>query len=272
MGPAAAAARPSIAKASFSCLPAGLSTLWWAASSVPHDAAVMDARHLVLAFRVNFASPPTVTGVPARLTKYSDREDHALYRAECLKLATLRHYRERHQDLEGVWDPMEGRSRIASTLDEMCRRRGARTAPRGAHLVATAATYKTEDTNLVFCTSRPSFGAARPDRWKFASRIRDVSKFALLLGAEFARQFDMGRRTAVTGLDRLVAAAVQSSGLASAVHFITDPSFTTTTRARHCLRVYPNMRGALLHISSSARTISVSRSTASSCPLKAVDP
>ena len=58
----------------------------------------------------------------------------------------------------------------------------------------------------------------RHEQWKVASRIRDVPGFALLLGAEFARQRDKGRQAAVTGLDRIVAAAVGSSGLKSVVH------------------------------------------------------
>ena len=217
MGPAAASSRASIAKSSIARLPKEPSAPWRTACSELQDAAVVDARHQVLVFRVHYASSLIGAGAPARLTKYSDREDHAPYRAESLKLATLRHYREQHQDLEGICNPMEGRSRIASTLDEMCRRHGVHTAPRDAQLVATNVTYKVEDTNLIYCTSRTNLGTSWPDQWRFASRIRDVPGFALLLGVEFARQFDRGRNGTLTDLDRLFTAIVQSSGSDSTV-------------------------------------------------------
>ena len=97
---------------------------------------VVDTRHLVLVFHVDHSSSIAGGGVPAQLTKYADKERYAPYQAECLKLATLRHYRESHRELEGTWDPMEGRSRIASTLKELCLRHGVQTATQGAHLVA----------------------------------------------------------------------------------------------------------------------------------------
>jgi hypothetical protein len=59
---------------------------------------------------------------------------------------------------------------------------------------------------------------SRHEHWKAASCIRDVPRFALLLGAEFARQRDKRRHAAVTGLDRFVTAAAGSSGPNSVVH------------------------------------------------------
>ena len=82
---------------------------------------MVDALHLVQVFSVEYGWPIVRRGVPRRLVKHSDVEKYAPYKAACLKLATLRHYREQHRDLEGTWDPMEGRSRVASTLEEMCR-------------------------------------------------------------------------------------------------------------------------------------------------------
>lgn len=96
-------ARSTIVKASFASLPKELSRLWRTARWVLEDSAVVDARHLVLVFSVDHGSPVVRRGVPKRLTKHSDVEKHAPYRAECLKLATLRHYRESHQGLEGTW-------------------------------------------------------------------------------------------------------------------------------------------------------------------------
>lgn len=113
---------------------------------------------------------------------------------------------------------MEGKSRVESTLEEMCRRHGVRDMPGGAHLVATTVTYRAADTSLIYCASGPGADVSRHGHWKVASRIRDVPDFALLLGSEFARQRDAGRHAAVTGLDRLIAAAVGHSGLESVVH------------------------------------------------------
>ena len=218
MAMSGAGAHSAIVKASFASLPRELSGLWRAAGWILEGSVVVDAHHLVLVFSVDYGSPNVRSGVRKRLTKHSDVEKHAPYRAECLKLATLRHYRERHRGLEGTWDPMEGTSRVESTLEEMCRRHGVRDVPRGAHQVATTATYRTAATGLIYCASGPGADVSRHGHWKVASRIRDVPGFALLLGAEFAKQRDAGRHEAVTGLDRLVAAAVGCSGLESVVH------------------------------------------------------
>ena len=212
-----AAAHSTIVKASVSSLPEELNVQWRAAGWALEDVAVVDARHLVLVFFPGHASPIMGAVDPGQLTKYTDNEDHAPYQAKCLKLGTLRHYREQHQDLEGTWDPMEGRSRIASTFAEYCERHGVRDLPHGAHLAAVEATYQTDDTSLIYCTSRATDRVAPHAQWRVASRIRDARKFAVVLGAQFARQCDEGRHTAVTGLDFLIGAAVGSSGLDSVV-------------------------------------------------------
>ena len=120
MATAGALADLGIVKASVASLPDELNTQWRAANWVLENSAVVDGRHLVWVFFVDHTLRSTGACVPGQLTKYTDNEDHALYQAECLKLGTLRHYREQHRDLEGTWDPMEGRSRVASTLEEMC--------------------------------------------------------------------------------------------------------------------------------------------------------
>ena len=132
------------------------------------------------------------------LSTYPGREDYAPYRSESLKLATPRDYREHHQNLKGTWDPMEGRCRIASTFEEMCRRHGTHPVLRGAHLVATNVTYETEDTNLIYCTSRTRLGAFRPVQWRFRVRYprcpqvrasvgRRTCQAALRCGVEYGR-------------------------------------------------------------------------------------
>ena len=211
-------ARSAIVKATVASRPKELSDLWRAAGWVLEDSAVVDAHHLVQVFSVEYAPSLARRGVPKRLTKHSDVEKHAPYKAECLKLATLRHYREHHRGLEGTWDPTEGSNRLESSLEDMCRRHGVRTPPRGAHLVSTTVTYQTDDTSLIYCASRTGADVSQHEHWKVASCIRDVPEFALLLGAEFARQRDAGRHAAVTGLDWLVASAVGSSGRNSVVH------------------------------------------------------
>ena len=195
-------------------LPKEPSDLWRAAGWVLEESAVVDAHHLVRVFSVEYGSPIVRRGIPKRLMKYSDVEKHAPYKAECLKLATLCHNR----GLEGTWDPMEGQSRLESTLEEMCARHGVRDVPYGAHLVATTVTYQTDDTSLIYCASGMGADVSRHEHWIVASRIRDVARFAVLLGAEFSRQRDKRRHAAVTGLDWLDAAVVGSSGLASVVH------------------------------------------------------
>ena len=190
---------------------------WRAAGSLLQCAAFVDTRHLVLVFHVDHSSSIIGAGVPRQVTKYTDNERHSPYRATCLKLATLRHYREQHQDLEGTWDPMEGRSKITSTLAEFFQRHRVPDSPLGAHHATADVTYETDDWSLIYCTSTTKLRSQR-EQWKVSSRIRDVPKFALLLGAEFARQCDKGRHAAVTGLDLLAAAACRSSGLGSVVH------------------------------------------------------
>ena len=214
---AGAAADSGIVKAAATSFPDGLKALWQAAGWALEDAAFLDARHLVLVFFVDHGSRATGAGLSTQLMKFTDNLDHAPYRAEYLKMATLRHYRERHQDLEGTWDPMEGRSRLVSSLEEMYRRLGLRSLPHGARGVEAEVTYQTDDASLIYCTSR-STDLSRHSQWKVASRIRDVPKFALSLGAEFARQRDDERHAQVTGLDWFMSAACKSSGLDSVVH------------------------------------------------------
>lgn len=208
---------PAIIKAPVAAHPKKLNSIWSDAGWDLKDMAVVDGRHLVLVFFVDHEARNIGGGVPGRLTKYTDKEDYAPHRAKCLKLATLRHYREQHGELEGIWDPMEGQSRLESTLEEMCARHDVRDVPYGAHLIATTVTYQTDDTSLIYCTSGMGADVSRHGHWKVTSRICDVQRFALLLGAEFARQRDAGRLAPVTGLDWLVAADCESSGLDSVV-------------------------------------------------------
>lgn len=243
-----AAAPSAIVRASVSSLPEALKVLWRKAGWVLEDAAVVDARHLVLAFRVDHSSSIIGTGIAGQLTKYTDHEDHAPYCAGHLKLATLRHFREQHGDLEGTWDPMEGRIRITSTLEEMCRRHGAPSVSQGAHLVTTDVVYQTDDTSFIYSTSRAENLAPRNEHWEVVSRIRDVAKLALLLGAEFARQCDEGQLTAVTGLDRLVTAAVRSSGLNSVVHVHHGPVIYDDNSGETLFKRFPeHVRGVAAH-------------------------
>ena len=249
------------------------SDLWRAAGWVLEDMAMVDAHHLVRVFSVDYTSPIVRRGVPKRLMKHSDVEKHAPYMAECLKLATLHHYRKRHRGLEGTWDPMEGRIRLESTLEEMCRRHGMRDMPRGAHLVATTTTYQTDDTSLIYCASGMGADVSRHARWKVASRIRDVPRFALLLGAEFARQRDAGRHAAVTGLELIEGAAVGRSGLDSVVDVHHGPVVYDDSGGEVLFAESPeHARGLAAHFFSRAGTSSIRMSTASSSPFPAGGP
>ena len=142
---------------------------------------------------------------------------HAPYCAEHLKLATLRHYREHHQNREGTWDPMEGRCVAKSSLDEFLDRHGVSDTPHGVPHVSTAVTYQTEDTSWIYCTSLTRDAASRHEHWKVACHIRDVPGFAVLLGAEFARQRNNERHAPVTSSDWLCDGSVRCSGVESAV-------------------------------------------------------
>ena len=213
---AGAATGSGIVKASIASFPEELNALWRAMGWDLEDAVVLDGSHLVLVFFVDYELRITARVVPGNLTKFTDNEDHASYQAKFLKLATLRLYREQHQDLEGTWDPMEGRSKVASTMAEFCIRHGTRGTLHGSHHNGSHL-LDTKDTGL-YCTSRSTKRISRHEHWKFASRIRDVPTFALFMGAEFARQRDAGRYAPVTGLDRLLATACEISGLESVVH------------------------------------------------------
>ena len=234
----------AIVKVSVSGLQEGMTARWWTALE---DAAVVDARHLVLVFHVDHSSSILRGTIPGQLTKYSDTEDHAPYHAACLKLATLRHYREQHKNLEGTGDSMEGRSRITSTLEEMCRRHGAQNVLHGAHLVTTDVTYQTDDTSLIYCTSRAGNRASRHQHWRIQSRIHDVPKLALHLGVEFANQRGEDRHTNVPALDRVVN-AVRRSRLDSVVHVYHGPVVYDDNAGEALFTRFPeNTRGLAAH-------------------------
>ena len=215
---AGAAADLGIVKESVASLPEWLNALCRASSGILQSAALVDARHWVLVFFVDHGSRTKGAVVPGHLTKFTDNEGHAPYRASWLKLATLRHYREQNQDLEGTWDPMEGKSRIASSLEEVCRRYSVQSVPHGAHHVATEITYRTDDASLIYCTSQSTDRVSRHAQWNVASRIHDVPNLALLLGAEFARQRDDGRHATVTSRDQLLDTIRKELGLGSFVY------------------------------------------------------
>ena len=199
------------------------SALWQEARWDLEGTYIVDRRHLLLVFFVDHASTIMESKASYELTKYVDNEDHAPYRAKDLKLATLRHYRECHQDLEGTGDPMEGRSSIKSSLKEFLDRHHAKSTLHGTQYIATEVVYQTDDTSLIYCTSRDSGLSSRFEQWGVASVIRDVPRCTVLLGAEFARQRDEFRHAAVTGLDRIVDSANKISKFDSVVHVYHGP-------------------------------------------------
>ncbi len=209
---------PGIIEFGISTLPAQVESIWREAGWVLKDTHIVDGRHLVLVFFVDHASTIMGTQVPREITKYVDSEEHAPYCAKNLKLATLRHYRECHQDLEGTGDTMEGRSTNKSNFDDFLKRHNVKSALQGAEHITTEVTYKTEDTSLIYCASRKNDLASQYKQWPVVSIIRDVPRFAVLLGAEFARQRDPSRHATVTGLEQLVSTAIESSELDSVVH------------------------------------------------------
>ena len=237
--------RSAIVSASIPELPEELAANWRASRCFLEDVHVVDRRHLVCTFFVDHASAITTAHVPTRVTKYVDDKSHAPYRAKHLKLATLRHYREHYQNLEGTWDPMEGRCKSTSSFEELLKRHNAPSTPLGAHHATAVVTYETENTSLIYCTSLARSAVFRHEHWQEACHIVDVPRFAVLLGAEFARQCDHERHAALTGLDLFCATAVQCSGLDSAVHVHHGPVVYDDAAAEVILGRVPHHSRAL---------------------------
>ena len=214
---------PKINKIAISKLPEQLKSIWQEAHWMLEGTYVIDGRHLLLVFYVDHAFAIMESQASHELTKYVDCEDYAPYRAKELKLATLRHYRKCHQDLEGTGDPMEGRSSIKSSLKEFLDRHHAKSTLHGTQHIATEVVYQTDGTSLIYCTSRDSELSSRFEQWGVASVIRNIPRFTVLLGTEFARQRDEFRHAAVTGLDRIVDSANKISKFDSVVHVYHGP-------------------------------------------------
>ena len=118
---------------------------------------------------------------------------------------------------------MEGISSIKSTFREILERHKVKSVPQGAEHIATKMTYKTDDTSLIYCTSRENALPSRYKQSEVASIIRDVPRFATLLGAEFARQRDESRHTAVTGSDLRVDNEIENSEFDSIIRVYHGP-------------------------------------------------
>lgn len=210
---------PEIIEISISKLP----SLWQEAGWILKSTHIVDGRHLIYAFFVDHASAIIKSQVPREITKYVDSEEHAPYCAKDLKLATLRHYRECHQDLEGTGDTMEGRSTNKSNFDDFLKRHNVKSALQGAEHIETEVTYETEDVSLIYCASRKNDLSSKYKQWPVVSIIRDVPRFAVLLGAEFARQRDPSHHATVTGFESLASVATKFSKLDSVVHVYHGP-------------------------------------------------
>ena len=151
------------------------------------DAGLVDGEHLVLVFRVDYErsfSSSLLTHLTGTLVKYV--EDYPPCTASTLKLATLKHYRIRYPELEGVGDSMEGRVSLSETVSEMLSRTGVASYLPGAHHASVTSTYQAEDRSLIYCTAA---SGARPEKhWTMGCPIRSASELARRLGIECARQ------------------------------------------------------------------------------------
>ena len=83
----AALPQPSIRDIAAEDFPPNVHALWREAGSILETAGVVDSRHLVLVFSVDYASLTATRNVPREVLKYTDNEEHAPYKAECLKMA-----------------------------------------------------------------------------------------------------------------------------------------------------------------------------------------
>ncbi len=147
----------------------------------------------VITYRVDYGNQPSFK-TPPGVVKFS-RKDHAIPDSAYIKLGSSRYYREYKADTAGVADSEEGRLVQMGTLSEFCKKNSIEPLLGSEH-VSAEITWARNDF-LMFCTSvmleDRSFGELRsqfPD-YDCATFIPDPSAFAMQLGKDIGKQFDM---------------------------------------------------------------------------------
>lgn len=132
--------------------------------------------------------------VPPGVVKLS-RKEHAITVSPHIRLGSSRYYREHEDATDGIGDPEEGRLVQRGPLGMFCKKNGI-PAQAGFDSVSSTVTWARSDF-LMFCTSVSPEGLGLGGLWKqfpeydYATFIPDPSAFAMQLGKDIGRQFDM---------------------------------------------------------------------------------
>ena len=166
----------------------------------------------VITYRVNYGDQSFLKN-PMGVVKFS-KKAHAIPHSRDIQLGTSLYYREHGDETVGVADPEEARLVQRGTLSEFCRDTGI-PSQSGFEYVSTTVTWARPDF-LMFCTSvmqeRLGFGELQrqfPD-YDCATLIPDPSAFAMQLGKDVGRQFDM-ENVRLNGFDRIMQMMLRQS-------------------------------------------------------------
>ncbi|MCE2465993.1 MAG: hypothetical protein J4G01_07980 [Dehalococcoidia bacterium] len=168
--------------------------------------AVVEGRpaFIVITYRVDYGDGPSFE-VPPGVIKFSKRE-HAIVDSTRIQLGSSRYYREYEGDTEGVADPEEARLVQRGSLSEFLQKSGLPSQV-GSENVSSTVTWARPDF-LMFCTSIMAEGRdLRELRSQFhdygcVTLIPDPSAFAMQLGKDIGRQFDL-ESVQLSGFDKL---------------------------------------------------------------------
>lgn len=147
----------------------------------------------VITYRVDYGDRPSFE-IPQGVIKFSEKKN-AIPASADIRLGTSREYREYEGDTAGVADPEEGRLIQRGTLSEFLKKNDVASQP-GFENVSTEVAWARPDF-LMFCTSIvPDALALRElqrglSDYDCATLIPDPAAFAMQLGKDIGKQFDM---------------------------------------------------------------------------------
>ena len=160
---------------------------------------------IVITYRVDFGERPSFAENPPGVIKFSKKE-YAIADSKTIQLGSSRLYREYEGDTEWVADSEEARLVQRGSLSEFMKKSGL-PSQREFEDVSSTVTWARRDF-LMFCTSMVAEGRGfRNLQIKFsnydcATLIPDPSAFALQLGKDIGRHFDM-ENVLLNDFDRL---------------------------------------------------------------------
>ena len=158
-----------------------------------HELVIGTPNLLVATYRVDYDDLPPFKA-PPDVIKFSKRE-HAIADSAHIKLGSSRYYREYEDGTAGVADPEEGRLVQRGSLGEFRKKNRLPPGP-GFENASTTVTWAVSDF-LMFCTSIiPMGGDIGPLQSRFpdyecATQIADPTAFAMQLGRDIGKQFNM---------------------------------------------------------------------------------